>query len=138
MQVLTLTCRDGPYNAGMKTGRPATKPRPPFGEHLNALREAIGLSQAQVADKLGIAQRSYSQWERRPVALRHDQLVTLAGVLGVSLADLLGETPTPKRGTGPAGRLRQVFERASKLSRTQQAKLADFVEPFVERQEKAG
>jgi transcriptional regulator with XRE-family HTH domain len=122
----------------MKTGRPAKDPRPPFGERLNALREAAGLSQAGLAQKLGIAQRSYSQWERRPVALRHDQLISLADALGVSLADLLGETPAPRRGTGPAGRLRQVFERASHLSRSQQAKVAEFVEAFVERQEKAG
>lgn len=122
----------------MKTGRPAKDPRPPFGERLNALREAAGLSQAQLAEKLGIAQRSYSQWERRPVALRHDQLVALAAALEVTLAELLGEAPTAKRGQGPAGKLRQVFERASHLSRAQQAKVAEFVEAFVERQEKAG
>jgi transcriptional regulator with XRE-family HTH domain len=104
----------------MQTGRPAKNERPPFGERLHALREQAGLSQAQLAEKLGIAQRSYSQWERRPVALRHDQLVTLADALGISLPELLGDTGDKKRGGGPTGKLRQVFERASKLPRDQQ------------------
>jgi len=121
----------------MKTGRPSKHPRPAFGERLNELREAAGFSQEQVADKLGIAQRTYSHWERRPVALRHDQLVSLADALGISLATLVGADKSPSRGAGPAGKLRQIFERASKLPRTQQAKVAEFVEPFVAHQEKA-
>jgi transcriptional regulator with XRE-family HTH domain len=120
MQAITLTWPDDPYNDGMKTGRPAKEPRPPFGERLHVLREAAGLSQAQLAHKLGIAQRSYSQWERRPVALRHDQLVTLAEALGISAAELIGNTDAQKRSNGPTGKLRQVFERASKLPREQQ------------------
>jgi len=112
----------------MKTGRPANQPRPPFGEHLHALREAAGLSQEQLADKLGIAQRSYSQWERRPVALRHDQLVALAGALGISTAELMGDDGGKKRGSGPAGKLRQVFERASQLPREQQKHVVRVIE----------
>jgi len=112
----------------MKTGRPANQPRPPFGEHLHALREAAGLSQEQLADKLGIAQRSYSQWERRPVALRHDQLVALADALGISTAELIGGDGAQKRGSGPAGKLRQVFERASQLPRDQQKHVVRLIE----------
>jgi transcriptional regulator with XRE-family HTH domain len=115
----------------MKTGRPAKQPRPPFGERLHDLREAAGLSQAQLADKLGIAQRSYSQWECRCVALRHDQLVTLAHTLGISLSELLGEADAPKRGTGPAGKLRQVFERASQLPRDQQKHVVRVIEDAI-------
>jgi len=111
----------------MKTGRPAKEPRPPFGERLHALREAAGLSQEQLADKLGIAQRSYSQWERRPVALRHDQLVALADALGISTAELMGGD-APKRGSGPAGKLRQAFERASQLPREQQRHVVRIIE----------
>lgn len=136
MQALTLTLPVGPYNAAMQTGRPAKHSRPPFGERLHALREQAGLSQAAVAKKLGIAQRSYSAWERRPVALRHEQLVVLADVLGISLSELLGDAGGKKRAAGPVGKLRQVFEQASKLPRSQQAKVAEFVEAFVERQQK--
>lgn len=112
----------------MKTGRPSPHPRPVFGERLHDLREAAGLSQAQVADKLGMAQRTYSHWERRAVALRHDQLAALADALGISLADLVGAPVAKPRGTGPAGKLRLVFERASKLPREQQKHVLRVVE----------
>ena len=137
MQAISLTARVCPYTADMKTGRPSKHPRPVFGERLNALREAAGLSQAQVAEKLGIAQRTYSHWERHPVALRHDQLEALAGAIGITLAELVGATETKPRGSGPAGRLRRVFENASKLPRHQQAKVAEFVEAFVAQQQRA-
>lgn len=121
----------------MKTGRPSKHARPAFGERLNALREAAGLSQAQLAGKLGIAQRTYSHWERRPVALRHDQLAALAAALDLTLAELVGAPEAKPRGTGPVGKLRQVFERASKLPRHQQAKVAEFVDAFVTQQQRA-
>lgn len=121
----------------MQTGRPAKSKRSEFGARLHAARESKGLSQAQMADKLGIAQQSYAAWERRNVALRADQLQQLAAILGIGVDQLLGHAPKPARAAGPVGKLRQVFERASKLSRAQQAKVAEFVEAFVERQEKA-
>ena len=60
MQEKTVTILSDPYHGFMKTGRPAKYPRTPFGERLNAAREVLGLSQAQVADKLGITQTAYA------------------------------------------------------------------------------
>ena len=131
MQAITLTPEGDPYNAAMQTGRPAKHPRPPFGARVHALREAAGLSQAQLAAKLGLAQRSYSQWERRPVALRHDQLEALAGALGVTMAELVGAPGTKQRGSGPTGRAKRTFEVVSKLPRSQQQKILDVVEALV-------
>jgi len=128
MQAISLTEQNRVYSWPMKTGRPSKHSRPAFGERLNSLREAAGLSQAQVADKLGIAQRTYSHWERRAVALRHDQLENLANALGITLAELVGAPEAKSRGTGPAGKLRQVFERASKLPRDQQKHVLRVVE----------
>lgn len=127
----------GPYNADMPMGRPTTKSRTPMGERIATAREQAGFTQKQLADKLGVTQRVVTYWEREPVALKAEQLAALAEALGVTGDFLLGRKEPKARGQGPAGRLRQVFERASKLSRTQQAKVAEFVEPFVERQEKA-
>jgi len=138
MQAVSPFSGNDPYNAAMQTGRPAKSKRSEFGARLHAAREAKGLSQAQVADKLGIAQQSYAAWERRDVALRADQLQQIADVLGVGVEQLLANAPKPVRVAGPVGRLRQVFESASKLPRHQQAKVAEFVEAFVAQQQKAG
>lgn len=115
----------------MQTGRPSKKNRPPFGERLHALREQAGLSQQQLADRLGLTQRAYAYWERNPVALRPEQLRELALALGVAVEDLLGEPNGKKRGTGPAGKMRQLFEAASRLPRSQQQKVAAVLEPFI-------
>jgi transcriptional regulator with XRE-family HTH domain len=104
---------------------------------LHAARETAGLSQQQLADKLGMTQAAYAWWERNPVALRPDQLQKLSAALNVSVEELMGVAASKRRGSGPVGKLRQVFEKASQLPRHQQNKVAEFVEAFVERQSKA-
>jgi len=115
----------------MQTGRPSTKERPPFGARLHALREQAGLSQQQLAERIDMTQRAYAYWERNPVALRPDQLQRLAETLSVSVEELLGENAARKRRNGPAGKMRQLFDAASRLPRSQQQKIADVLEPFI-------
>lgn len=75
--------------------------------------------------------RAYAHWERNPVALRPDQLLSLAEALNVSVEDLVGSNGTKKRGSGPPGKMKQLFEAASQLPRSQQQKLAAVLEAFV-------
>lgn len=82
----------------MQTGRPAKKERTAFGQRL---REQAGLSQQQLADRIGLTQGVYAYWERHPVALRPDQLLKVAEALNVSVEDL-ATNGKKKRGTGPA------------------------------------
>lgn len=70
-------------------------------------------------------------WERHPVALRPDQLLNLANALNVSVEDLVGTNGMKKRGSGPTGKMKQLFEAASRLPRNQQQKLAAIIEPFI-------
>jgi transcriptional regulator with XRE-family HTH domain len=130
MQALSLESLLRAYTQRMHRGRPSKKTRPPFGERLHALREQVGLSQQQLAKRLGITQRGYAYWERNPVALRPDQLSSLADALGVQVEELIGNNGTKRRG-GPTGKMRQLFEAASRLSRSQQQKVAAVLEPFI-------
>ena len=109
----------------------ALRERTPFGQRLHTLREQTGLSQQQLADRLGLTQRAYAHWERNPVALRPDQLLGLAEALNVSVDDLVGPNGTKKPGAGPTGKMKQLFEAASRLPRSQQQKLAAVLEAFV-------
>jgi hypothetical protein len=56
---------------------------------------------------------------------------SLAEVLNVSVDDLVGTNGTKKRGSGPTGKMRQLFEAASRLPRSQQQKIAAIIEPFI-------
>jgi HTH-type transcriptional regulator/antitoxin HipB len=54
-------------------------------ELLVGRRKALGLSQAEVAARLGISQNRLSELETRPERLTFDRLLALAGVLGLEL-----------------------------------------------------
>ena len=131
MQAFPLTEESPVYTPVMQTGRPAKRERTPFGQRLHTLREQAGLSQEQLGAKLGLSQRVYAYWERHPVALRPDQLLSLAEALNVSVEDLVGTNGKKKRRAGPTGKMKQLFEAASRLPRSQQQKLAAVLEAFV-------
>jgi transcriptional regulator with XRE-family HTH domain len=113
-------------------GRPSKRPRTAFGERLFAARTAAGLSQVEVAQKLGITQTAYALWERRPVALRPDQIERLTEILKISVEELFTSNGRSKKQAGPVGRARRAFEQVSKLPRSQQQHILKVVEAFVE------
>jgi transcriptional regulator with XRE-family HTH domain len=133
MQALSYIAVNPVYDPAMpiNMGRPTNRKRTAFGERLVAAREEAGLNQSDLAHKLCITQRALSWWERQSVSLRPEQLAALAVALGVSADYLLGIDTTKKRGTGPAGKARRVFEIVSKLPRHQQQKIVDVVETLV-------
>lgn len=63
-------------------------------------RETAGLSQAQVADALGIHRPSVSEIEAGRRGVKSEELVALARLFGVSLAWLAGETEADSDGSG--------------------------------------
>ena len=131
MQAKIISFSNRPYDGAMNTGRPSKYPRTPFGERIHAAREVLGLSQTQVAKKLGITQMAYAFWERRPVALRPEQMERLAEVLNVTPNYFFRNNGEPSRKGGPVGKMRQLFESASRLPRSQQQKVLDILQPFV-------
>lgn len=119
------------YADTMAMGRPSKTTRTEFGERLVTARQTLGLTQSQLAEKLGITQQSYAGWERRETALKPEHLVMLSTVLEVSVEYLLGQEEPRKRGSGPVGKARRVFESLSKLPRHQQQHILTVVEAFV-------
>lgn len=80
-----------------------------------------------------MSQNAYACWERRTVALRPDQIERLAQILRIPVDALFNGNGGTDRKGGPTGKVRQVFERVSRLPRKQQAKVVEFVEAFVEK-----
>jgi putative transcriptional regulator len=63
-----------------------------FSERLKKLRKDTGLTQVDVANKLGISQQAYASWERGIKKPTQENLVKLSKILYVSVDYLLGNT----------------------------------------------
>ena len=120
------------YPPCMTAGRPARQPRTPFGQRMAQARDLAGLTQAQLVARVGVTQPVVAYWEREPVAQRIEQLASLADALNVSVDYLAGCPTKPPIPKGPPGKLRQAFEKAQKLPRSQQQRILKVVEAFVE------
>ena len=60
-----------------------------FGANLKRLRIAKGLSQATVAERMGVSAPSISGWENGRARPKHDRMAVLADLLGVPMSQLL-------------------------------------------------
>lgn len=128
-----LLSDSGPYTVpmGKKAGSLKREPSE-FGKRIADARIRAGLTQVELAGKLGVTQQVVAAWERRNVALRAEQIKTLAEALGTSADYLIGIAANWKGAKGPSGKVRQIFEQVSKLPRRQQEKVVEFVEAFVQ------
>lgn len=90
-----------------------------IGERVATLRKEQGLTQAQLAELLGMSQQMVALYElgRRRIPL--DLLPECARLLGVSIEGLFGANP-PSARRGPTPKLQQQLERINRLPRSQQ------------------
>jgi transcriptional regulator with XRE-family HTH domain len=75
-----------------------------YGDKIRTIRELRDFSQEYMADKLGIAQNTYSKIETNQTKLTAEMLKKVAEILGVSPVDILSNQPTivnfePNQGT---------------------------------------
>lgn len=66
-------------------------------ERIRDLRKNAGYSQQQIAQKMHLSQGAISQWETGQTVPAADQLVGLSQIFGISVDELLGVKPTPKK-----------------------------------------
>lgn len=62
----------------------------PLGEHIKKARKHAGLTQAQLAERLGVATITIRQYELGKRQPRFEQLTLIADALDVSVSELLG------------------------------------------------
>lgn len=131
MQAHSVESQIRPYNQGMAAGRPPkSDERSPLGQRLFEARQNAGLSQAKIAELIGVPQQTYAGWERRNCAINPEHLARLAEVLGVSVDALLGRKSTTRRG-GPKGKAQRLFEEVSSLPRSRQQRILNVVEDLL-------
>ena len=65
-------------------------------------RKALGLSQEQLAEQIGVSRQSISKWETGQSAPELDKLVALSRVFGISTDELLGNVRQANEDSPPS------------------------------------
>ena len=73
-----------------------------LGKKIRAHRDELGLTQAELADKLGLTYSSVSQWESGRATPRTPILRQLADLFNTTVADLMGEDAAAAAISGPS------------------------------------
>ena len=101
-----------------------------FGNNLYTLRKNKGMTQQEIADKLGVTNKAVSKWETGEAFPETAQLVPLADMFGVTVDDLLRGRAVaihePEQQTSPA-----ESEEKIKKSRKRMARLAGKISSII-------
>lgn len=102
-----------------------------LGERITDLRKEYRMTQAQLAEQLGISQQHMASFEKGIRKVPASMLPELSALFGVSLEFLLGVKEQPsKRGPGPK-LLRQV-EQISRLPKTKQKFAIEMLDTIIQ------
>ena len=126
------------YSADM-AGRPATKPAPPFGERLAALRKERGWTQPQLAERLNATVKMVTYLERQAKNPTAKTIEQIAQVFGVSVNALLGSAKANSNGAhkpGPPSRLEELTGQLARLPRGKQKTVVEMLEGFLQKTHK--
>jgi len=112
-----------------KTG---TKAPDSLGQRIARLRRELGLTQVELAERLGVTQPAVSDYENDDTRLSADVAVQIARILGVSTDELLGLKETPTSTVGSKNRrLHRRLKEIEKLPRRDQQALLRTIEAFI-------
>ena len=101
-----------------------------LGQRIAERRKALGLTQQQLADSIGIAQQTLAHYEVGRLRVAAALLPTLSKTLGMSLNELFGDAPKPST-RGPAPKLQEQIERIGTLPRSKQRMLLDMLDAAI-------
>ena len=120
------------YAWDVMAGRPTTKPTPPFGARLAALRQERGWTQVQLAEKLGVTVKMVTYYEREATNPTTKTVAKLAEVFGVEPSAFLESAPSPRGAKpGPPSEWDKRIAAIKQLPRGQQRKIAEVVEALL-------
>ena len=89
----------------------------PLSENITQLRRAMGLSQEQLAQQIGVSRQTISKWETGQSAPELEKLVTLSQIFGVSTDELLGNACPSQKDTTSSPSPAKQYIRANFLRR---------------------
>ena len=77
-----------------------------IGSRIYSLRTKMGLSQQQLADRLGVSRQSVSKWETGTALPELDKLVAMSELFGVTLDEMAGKVTTATEQSTPLSQMR--------------------------------
>lgn len=106
-----------------------------LGQRIATLRRERGLTQVQLAEAMGVAQQTLAHYEAGRLRLLAGAMPNLAGLLGVSVEDLIGKAPSTRKGhgkPGPVPKLQQQMAQVSQLPRAQQKFVSQMLDTVLQ------
>jgi transcriptional regulator with XRE-family HTH domain len=104
-----------------------------LGERIAELRQRDGMTQAELAERLGLRQQVVATYENATRRLPSSLMLPLCEIFGVTLDELFGvEKPKGKPGRVP--KLQQQFEAISHLPKGEQKFFSQMIERFLNEQ----
>jgi transcriptional regulator with XRE-family HTH domain len=91
-----------------------------FGQRLARIRKEKGLTQYELAGKMGLVQALISEYERDKLRAHHEMVARFAIALEVSADDLLGINAPKKKHKAPSLRLQKRMLKIEELPKHQQ------------------
>jgi transcriptional regulator with XRE-family HTH domain len=119
----------GAIEMAAKTG---TRTADSIGQRIAQLRRERGLTQVELAERLGVTQPAVSDYENDDTRLPADVAVQIARILGVTTDELLGLKEVPATTAGARNRrLHRRLREIEKLPRRDQQALLRTIEAFI-------
>ena len=105
--------------------------------NLKAARKAKNMTQVEVAKRIGLAQISYSSWEKGTTKIDHTSLIKLSELFEVSVDYLLGKETENKK--EPASENRdgltemeiEILDRMSKLTPEDRGRVHAYIQGLL-------
>lgn len=103
-----------------------------LGQRLARLRKEKGITQIELAARLGVSQPLVSEWERDALRLNSETILALVEILEVSADELLGlEKSKTGNGAAPARRFTRRLQAITRLPKRDQEALLRTLDAFL-------
>lgn len=105
-----------------------------LGRRIATLRKECGLTQVQLAERLGVAQQTLAHYEAGRLRLLAGALPPLAEHLGVGVEELIGAPATAKRNAtkrGPQPKIAQQLQLIEALPKTKQRAISQVLDSVI-------
>ncbi|MCP3871306.1 MAG: helix-turn-helix transcriptional regulator [Gammaproteobacteria bacterium] len=105
-----------------------------LGQRIATARKALGMTQTQVAERLGISQQTLAHYEVGRLRIAVSTLVPLSEILNSSVDELIygKEAAKGQNKRGPASKLQQQVDQVRQLPRTKQQFVMEMLDTVIQ------